>query len=124
MMDAGTHFVEVVPEDMQTLGTEEETSPSVSMSMVSSSSMINMNNFIYSQVPDEIIMEGDEMGPDILGEIVTDDSPDMKVLPINQVIHMDLAREMHQVSIISGSDAFKLPIFSDCAHAEQLQPCP
>ncbi|KAL3247202.1 hypothetical protein MRX96_057141 [Rhipicephalus microplus] len=102
MMDAGTHFVEVVPEDMQTLGTEEETSPSVSMSMVSSSSMINMNNFIYSQVPDEIIMEGDEMGPDILGEIVTDDSPDMKVLPINQVIHMDLAREMHQETTLGG----------------------
>lgn len=43
-------------------------------------------------------MEGDEIGPDIVGEIVTDDSPDMKVLPTNQVIHMDLAREKHQVS--------------------------
>ncbi|KAH6934760.1 hypothetical protein HPB50_000691 [Hyalomma asiaticum] len=96
MMEAATHFVEVVPEDMQTLGTEEEMLPPVSASVVSSSSIINMNTLIYSQGPDGIIMEGDEIGPDIVGEIVTDDSPDMKVLPTNQVIHMDLAREKHQ----------------------------
>ncbi|KAL1434858.1 hypothetical protein MTO96_001742 [Rhipicephalus appendiculatus] len=99
MMEAATHFVEVVPEDMQTLGTEEEMLPPVSASVVSSSSIINMNTLIYSQGPDGIIMEGDEMGPDIVGEIVTDDSPDMKVLPTNQVIHMDLAREKHQETL-------------------------
>ncbi|XP_064481939.1 RE1-silencing transcription factor-like isoform X1 [Ornithodoros turicata] len=96
MMEAATHFVEVVPEDMQTLGTEEEMLPPVSASVVSSSSIINMNTLIYSQGPDGIIMEGDEIGPDIVGEIVTDDTHDMKVMPANQVIHMDLAREKHQ----------------------------
>ncbi|KAL3188483.1 hypothetical protein MRX96_003451 [Rhipicephalus microplus] len=102
MMEAATHFVEVVPEDMQTLGTEEEMLPPVSASVVSSSSIINMNTLIYSQGPDGIIMEGDEIGPDIVGEIVTDDSPDMKVLPTNQVIHMDLAREKHQEETTLG----------------------
>lgn len=109
MMEAATHFVEVVPEDMQTLGTEEEMLPPVSASVVSSSSIINMNTLIYSQGPDGIIMEGDEIGPDIMGEIVTDDSPDMhKVLPANQVIHMDLAREKHQETL-SGLEGLESP---------------
>uniref|UniRef100_A0A1E1XC76 Putative re1-silencing transcription factor n=1 Tax=Amblyomma aureolatum TaxID=187763 RepID=A0A1E1XC76_9ACAR len=92
---------------MQTLGTEEEMLPPVSASVVSSSSIINMNTLIYSQGPDGIIMEGDEIGPDIVGEIVTDDSPDMhKVLPTNQVIHMDLAREKHQETL-SGLESLE-----------------
>lgn len=108
MMEAATHFVEVVPEDMQSLGTEEEMLPPVSASVVSSSSIINMNTLIYSQGPDGIIMEGDEIGPDIVGEIVTDDSPDMHKLPTNQVIHMDLAREKHQETM-SGLEGLDSP---------------
>ncbi|XP_076351378.1 uncharacterized protein LOC143247350 [Tachypleus tridentatus] len=61
-------------------------------SVVTSVDIDSMNTVVYSQGPDEIIMEGDELvEPDISGAVCTDESQELvdKVSPY-QVMHIDL----------------------------------
>ncbi|XP_013787726.1 zinc finger protein 845-like [Limulus polyphemus] len=82
------HGVETIVEEVHGF----ESVRTVPHSMVTSVDIDSMNTVVYSQCPDGIIMEGDELvEPDISGAVCTDDSQELvdKVSP-HQVMHMDL----------------------------------